>query len=105
MRDLLCLGGVHGSNCEYLRPLGALHSRDDFIYRNPSDTQYSPFNFLVHVSFRSFCELGAISKTAHSACLPHKSLRLCDASRLNLTKMPPKISIIGVGLVGRGWAI
>src|SRR5258708_16798732 len=67
------------------------------------NTPHSTFLFMS--PFRSFCELGAISKTAHSACLPHKSLGICDAGRLNLTKMPRKIAIIGVGLVGRGWSI
>jgi L-gulonate 3-dehydrogenase len=37
--------------------------------------------------------------------MPYKSLKICDACRLNLTKMPRKIAIIGVGLVGRGWSI
>src|SRR5271157_1697267 len=37
--------------------------------------------------------------------MPYKSLKICDVCRLNLTKMPRKIAIIGVGLVGRGWSI
>src|SRR5271157_487955 len=37
--------------------------------------------------------------------MPYKSLKICGACRLNLSKMPRKIAIIGVGLVGRGWSI